>query len=71
MKRDTFIQQMEERGYTILHVKDGLDLYDDFGWRAFVSDRIRLGVNTCNIELPNDDYNIINRYIRTPLAKRD
>lgn len=70
MKRETFIKQMEKRGYRIVFVEDGLDVYDQFGWRAFLSDKIRLGLNTCSLELPNEDYNLINRYIRTPLEKR-
>lgn len=70
MKRETFIKQMEKRGYRIAFVEDGLDVYDQYGWRAFLSDKIRLGLNTCSLELPNDDYNLINRYIRTPLEKR-
>ncbi len=70
MKRTTFIKQMEDRGYEVVEVKDGMDIHDEFGWRAFVSDKIRLGLNTCSIELPNDDYNIINRYVRTPLDMR-
>lgn len=70
MKRKTFIKRIEKRGYRVESVPDGMNILDDFGWRAFVSDKIRLGLNTCSIELPNDDYNLINRYIRTPLEQR-
>lgn len=70
MKREAFITKIEERGYRIEFVEDGMDIYDDYGWRVFVSDKIRLGLNTCSLELPNDDYNLINRYVRTPLNKR-
>lgn len=70
MKRETFVKQIEDRGYRVEFVVDGMDIYDDFGWRAFISDKIRLGVNTCALELPNEDFNLINRYIRTPLEKR-
>ena len=70
MKRETLIKQLEERGYQVVFVEDGLDVYDQYGWRAFLSDKIRLGLNTCSLELPNEDYNLIDRYIRTPLDKR-
>ena len=70
MKRETFIKQIEARGYRVEYVEDGLNIVDDFGWRAFASEKIRLGLNTCALELPNEDYNLINRYIRTPLDKR-
>lgn len=70
MKRKTLIEKLHRRGYRVIFVEDGLDIYDEFGWRAFLSDKIRLGINTCSLELPNDDYNIINRYIRTPLSDR-
>ena len=70
MKRDTFIESIRERGYYVEQVEDGINIFDGFGWRAFASDKIRLGLNTCALELPNDDYNLINRYIRTPLNKR-
>lgn len=70
MKRETFVQKMEAKGYRIEFVENGMDIHDEFGWRAFVSDAIRLGINTCSLELPNDDFNIINRYARTPLYKR-
>lgn len=70
MKRTTFITQLEARGYTVTPVENGMDICDGFGWRAFVSDAIRLGVNTCALEFPDADYAIINRYIRTPLDKR-
>lgn len=70
MRRETFVKRLTDKGYTVVFVGDGMDIFDEFGWRAFVSDKIRLGVNTCSIELPNDDYNIINRYIRTPLEER-
>lgn len=70
MKRKTFVKKIEERGYRVTIVTDGMDIYDDFGWRAFVSDKIPLGINTCSLELPNEDYNLLNRYVRTPLDKR-
>lgn len=70
MKRKTFVKKLEERGYRVTFVTNGMDIYDDFGWRAFVSDKIRLGINTCSLELPNEDYNLLNRYVRTPLDKR-
>lgn len=70
MKRETFIRIMTDRGYQLGYVEDGIDIYDGFGWRAFVSDKIRYGMNTCSLELNKVDYDILNRYVRTPLEKR-
>lgn len=70
MKRKTFVRKMEERGYRVVFVTDGMEIHDGFGWRAFVSDKVRLGINTCSLELPDEVYNLINRYARTPLDRR-
>lgn len=70
MRRDTFLKKLADKGYTIQLVDGGFDIFDQYGWRAFVSEKTRLGLNTCSLELPNDDYNLINRYVRTPLNKR-
>lgn len=70
MKRKTFLKKLDEKGYTVEEVADGYDVSDDFGWRAFVSEKVRFGLNTCSLELPNDDFNVFTRYVRTPLDKR-
>jgi len=70
MKRQTFVDKLEEQGYQVFAVEDGIAIYDTFGWRAFVSDKVRYGINTCGLQLPTDDFNAIIRYSRTPLEKR-
>ena len=70
MKRENFIKIMRDRGYHVEFVADGINLRDGFGWRAFVSDKTRLAMNTCSIELPKVDYDLISRYACTPLHNR-
>lgn len=65
----TFIKKLEELGYTLKRVEKGWDIYDGYGWRAFMSEEEQFALNTCGIQLPKEVFDVLVRYSRYPVKE--